>query len=691
MSTYCLYAGIITEQIITNKIKFTFHLKILHHHMYMCLLYRLYSTILYIENFTMSSSNSATEQSTVKKMPYKSPKFKHKKVQCDTTANVQQSLICHMQRLICHMMKWYTSITMVLCSIGIIYYVYYAFCEPFIQTDMGYGSPYDCRLYHENSMYDIQQQNFSVMNCMKQGTITQYIEDNHKPMNKGKHYIYQKFKPDFYSDYECINYTFTAYYDIQIIKVRLVNPVCQCITLRKEEYRYRLSLILINYDYHGHFKIKFANKFTHERLHGGGTMATWLFSELEKYAVKPYPYSMDDVFEYGVHVPREQLHKYTRGVLCYANVPLWLLSRADKQTLLSICKQHSIDVTYRTKVNDIRSQMNQHNSCDECKNCITVFSYINTPKIHSMVSSPPPPPKKKHSNFPPSPPDNKLIADVINGYCDDITPESIKEDGCAICGCVCPLNHLTNLLKAKLNLEILTMHGVTRKERLNKSNPIQELSGPVIHDTLSNICKDCISYMENGKLPPNSLANGNWIGNIPSVLQNLSWVEKLLISRVCHNRCVVRVLSSGMHKLASNAVFFSTPMPKVYKALPPSLPELDEVLAFVYLGPTCPTEKEFKCIPLLVRQNKVAMALEWLKLNHIDYTDLNISYENLNSYPENEPPVQVDYHYKEVTEQAENSAVTKIETDNAVSDGECPFIVHGLTGIQIESQSAKAL
>src|SRR5882762_5232388 len=144
MSVSCLYAGIITVQIITNKIKFTFHLIILHHHMYMCLLYRLYSTILYIENFTMSSSNSATDQSTVKKMQYKSPKFKHKKVQCDTTANVQQLLICHM-------MKWYTSITMVLCSIGIIYYVYYAFCEPFIQTDMGYGSPYDCRLYHENS------------------------------------------------------------------------------------------------------------------------------------------------------------------------------------------------------------------------------------------------------------------------------------------------------------------------------------------------------------------------------------------------------------------------------------------------------------------------------------------------------------------------------------------------------------
>jgi len=87
----------------------------------------------------------------------------------------------------------------------------------------------------------------------------------------------------------------------------------------------------------------------------------------------------------------------------------------------------------------------------------------------------------------------------------------------------------------------------------------------------------------------------------------------------------------------------------------------------------------------------VAMALEWLKLNHIDYTDLNISYNNSDTYPEYELSVQVDYHYKELTEQAENSAVTEIETDNAVLDGECPFVVHGLADIQIESQSAKAL
>jgi len=101
--------------------------------------------------------------------------------------------------------------------------------------------------------------------------------------------------------------------------------------------------------------------------------------------------------------------------------------------------------------------------------------------------------------FPPSPPDNKLIADVINGYCDDITPESIKEDGCAVCACLHPLSHLTNLLESEVNMEILTMHGVTRKERLKQSDLIYELSGPVIHDTFSNVCKDCISYIKDEK------------------------------------------------------------------------------------------------------------------------------------------------------------------------------------------------
>ncbi|KAI0073309.1 hypothetical protein K474DRAFT_1603555 [Panus rudis PR-1116 ss-1] len=93
--------------------------------------------------------------------------------------------------------------------------------------------------------------------------------------------------------------------------------------------------------------------------------------------------------------------------------------------------------------------------------------------------------------------------------------------------------------------------------------------------------------------------------------------------------------------MKANAVCFAIPQPKVYNVLPPPREDLDEVLAFIYLGPSKPNPEDFKRTPFLVRRNKVAEALNWLKLNHIDYADLEISQENLNAYSEDTPPVEV--------------------------------------------------
>jgi len=144
------------------------------------------------------------------------------------------------------------------------------------------------------------------------------------------------------------------------------------------------------------------------------------------------------------------------------------------------------------------------------------------------------------------------------------------------------------------------------------------------------------------KLPKFALARGLWLGEIQDELQQLSFGEKLLIGRVRHNRCVVRV-AKGMHKMIANAVTFEHPMQKIYTVLPPPIEEMDEVLAFIFTGPCQPTEDDFRRILLLVRRNKVAKALEWLKLNHRDYADLKISHKNLESYPEDSPPVVINY------------------------------------------------
>ena len=100
-----------------------------------------------------------------------------------------------------------------------------------------------------------------------------------------------------------------------------------------------------------------------------------------------------------------------------------------------------------------------------------------------------------------------------------------------------------------------------------------------------------------------------WIGKVPPELLELRFIEKLLIARLRHNCCFVRV-ASGMRKMTSHVVAFQSPTPKMYETLPPPVEDLDEVLAILFTGPTKPTQKDFERTPLLVRRNAVARALE---------------------------------------------------------------------------------
>ena len=192
------------------------------------------------------------------------------------------------------------------------------------------------------------------------------------------------------------------------------------------------------------------------------------------------------------------------------------------------------------------------------------------------------------------------------------------------------------------------------------------------------ICNTCLKPLRCGKVPKFSLANSLWIGPVPKELQNLTYIKKLLIARVQHNQCVVHV-SGELHKMKANTVLYENPMPKIYNALPPQVEELDEILAFIYTGPARPGPEELERMPMLVRRDKVAHALEWLKYNHIDYSDLKISQENLQAYPENGPLVVILY---QKTDDAKNPEATSIHNtghEDGAREGPCPFSVNSLT------------
>jgi len=118
---------------------------------------------------------------------------------------------------------------------------------------------------------------------------------------------------------------------------------------------------------------------------------------------------------------------------------------------------------------------------------------------------------------------------------------------------------------------------------------------------------------------------------------------------------------------------------------------MDEVLAFIFTGPCQPTEDDFRRIPLLVRRNKVAKALEWLKLNHQDYADLEISYRNLESYPEDTPPVVINYRHSITNKIPEATSVHDMELEHGTEEGVCPFTVHTLTSEEYDTANSETL
>ena len=199
---------------------------------------------------------------------------------------------------------------------------------------------------------------------------------------------------------------------------------------------------------------------------------------------------------------------------------------------------------------------------------------------------------KKDVKFPPSPPLAKLCQTIVSDFAADTSPEVFEEAGCAICGKLTPICEMEELFEVE-NINLLKVDGVTRKARSKNSDPVRELKGPVLASHCNKVCPVCVDSLDKKKMPTLALANGLWIGDIPSELQDLTYAEQLLIAKVRHNRCIVKV-SSGMFKMRANAISFSNPMPKIYNVLPPPIEEMDEVLAFIYTGPCKPTKADFQ-------------------------------------------------------------------------------------------------
>ena len=297
------------------------------------------------------------------------------------------------------------------------------------------------------------------------------------------------------------------------------------------------------------------------------------------------------------------------------------------------------------------------------------------------------------SVFPPRPASDHLIHCIISGFCNDTNPSHFEEAGCAVCGQLTLLSELKALTEVDICYDPLINPLAAKIEKKTLDDSDEEVSSPILDPDCSHICGTCLNVLKKNKRPLKSLANHLWIGKVPKALEGLTYGEKMLIARVRHNQCLVRV-SSGRAKMIANAIMFTNPTVKVYKKLPPSRQELSEVLAVIFIGPANPTQEEFKRTPMLVRRNKVAEALEWLKLNHSDYASLKISKENLDTYEEEGIPVVINYKRSNINDGNKiPSAMSKhdMEEEEGTEDGPCPFTVHGLTGPEYSKMTWQTL
>jgi hypothetical protein len=377
-------------------------------------------------------------------------------------------------------------------------------------------------------------------------------------------------------------------------------------------------------------------------------------------------------------------------------IPLHQLSTClNTKELRQLSILHGIPLPEKITKKTMLTYFHDHH-CNQCDLYISVFEE-NKPKIKirakkikktlntQSLDSP--------SKFPPDPPSDTLVETIIREFCNETAPKNFVEGGCAVCGQLSPLKSMVLLNEIKCDLDIISPSNIGRQERHCISDPVVSLKGPILAENCQHVCQTCQTFLKKNQKPPQSLANSFWIGAIPSALQNMTFAEKMLISKIRHNKCLVRV-SSGRAKMTANVIMFSNPTVKVYHSLPPSRQDISEVLAFVFQGPAKPTDDDIKRTPMLVRRNKVKDALEWLKLNHTDYEDLHISPENLNSYPLAGVPVDVEYSKSDPNLGNKIPTAMSIhdnEIEEGTTNGPCPFTVHGLTGAEFENMSLDTL
>ena len=162
-----------------------------------------------------------------------------------------------------------------------------------------------------------------------------------------------------------------------------------------------------------------------------------------------------------------------------------------------------------------------------------------------------------------------------------------------------------------------------------------------------NVCSTCWSCVKDGKfihVPTLSWANGCWIGDVPPELARLTYAEELVISRAHTTKCWMKLNGRGRSRGVStqraasgNVCIHPHEITRIATHLPRPMNELyDEIIVIFVSEDNQATEKLFKQTPLIVRRGYILRALQWLQQHNPLYHDIEIDWEALAEYPDDD-------------------------------------------------------
>ena len=161
------------------------------------------------------------------------------------------------------------------------------------------------------------------------------------------------------------------------------------------------------------------------------------------------------------------------------------------------------------------------------------------------------------------------------------------------------------------------------------------------------VCNHCCSQLKRKLIPIKSLRNDLDFGLIPDELQNLTFVEEMLIARCRVRGCIIKLQFKGQanvmlsqRALRGNIISFSQNTDQITRHISlPALQSLHEDVQILFVGCTKSSAIRARVRPLCtVNRARVSQALHWKRQNDPYYATITVDYDLLNQLPLDDIP-----------------------------------------------------